>query len=222
MRAQLAMTLPQRRRLHQYIVQTKIANQSVVLEKIGKDKTAERLLKISEHIQPGDAGNNEGKAANFYFKELFDPKFTRKQERFHNAALNYGYAVVRATIARSLVSYGFLLAFGLFHHNEQNAFNLADDLIEPYRPFVDLHVIQSLPIETERDLQPADKGTLVSILHTDVHLTGNSKGKRTLLAAIDATVQSLSRITVQKKAGEILTLPTFSSTKPKKSATKKR
>src|SRR3569832_1058918 len=97
---------------------------------------------------------------------------------------------VRAAIARSLVAYGFLPAFGIHHRSEQNAFNLADDLIEPYRPLVDTYVLKSWPLEPQRELSPKDKQQLVALLHRDITTTVT---KQTLLAAVEASVVSLSQ-----------------------------
>jgi len=122
---------------------------------------------------------------------------------FYNAALNYGYAIIRAAIARTLCSYGFLPAFGLFHRNELNSFNLADDLIEPYRPLLDAHVLRHYPQERQenemdgvRDLTSQDKANLVMFLHQDITLTTHKglDGACTVLAGIEATVISLSQV----------------------------
>lgn len=212
MRSQLALTQPQRKRLWQRIVQTKIANQAAVLAWQGNQSEARQLQQMAANVSSDDTGNLEGKAAQRYFRACFESRFTRQQDRFYNAALNYGYAVVRSAIARSLVSYGFLPAFGLFHHNEQNPFNLADDLIEAYRPYVDLHILHTFPREAEHSLQPEDKGNIVFVLHQDVSLNQHlSAGKCTLLAAVDTTVRTLSGIAVNKAATETLALPVLES-----------
>lgn len=209
MNAQLALTQPDRKRLWQRIVQFKISNQAAVLTRAGQPDDARRLQQLARDVRSGDPDNCEAQAAQIYFRGLFSPQFHRGQSRFHNAALNYGYAVVRAAIARTLTSYGFLPAFGLFHRSEQNAFNLADDLIEPYRPLVDDAVLAHYPEEPERDLEPADKGRFVALLHEDVMLSSHSAedGNCTLLAAIEATVSGLSGIVLQNAPHERLALP---------------
>ncbi|MCX8501805.1 MAG: type II CRISPR-associated endonuclease Cas1, partial [Alphaproteobacteria bacterium] len=121
------------------IVAAKIANQAACL-RLAEREGEERLLKLIPQIKAGDGGNIEATAAHLYFRYLFGETFTRSQEVFANAAMNYGYAVVRAAIARGLVAHGLLPTLGLFHASQQNAYNLADDLIEPFRPLVDLHV----------------------------------------------------------------------------------
>lgn len=209
MTAQLALSQPARKRLWQRIVQFKIRNQSALLARVDKGDDARRLQQLARDVRSGDPDNYEAQAAQVYFRSLINPQFNRTQIRFYNAALNYGYAVVRASIARTLTSYGFLPAFGLFHHSEQNAFNLADDLIEPYRPLVDATVLTHYPEEPDRDLAPTDKARLVALLHEDVTLSSHSAedGRCTLLAAIETTISGLSGIVLQDAPHERLALP---------------
>lgn len=211
MRAQLDMSQPVRKRLWQGIVQQKIRNQAEALKHHGHDTLTRRLEALARDVRSGDTGHAEALASQVYFPALFGKGFTRQQERFHNAALNYGYSVIRAALARSLVAYGFLTAFGLHHHNEQNAFNLADDLIEPFRPLLDMYLLAQFPQEDDDNLKPAHKATLVGFLHEDVTLIDPSgtRGNATLLAAVDAIVMSLSQ---RLDDGEtFLTLPTCPS-----------
>lgn len=195
MRKQLALTQPHKKRLWQGIIQQKLLNQAVVLQNHHHVAAARHLQQLAQEVRSGDPDNLEGQGAQVYFRNLFPQPFNRAQDRFYNAALNYGYSVIRSAIARSLVGYGFLPAFGLHHRNEQNAFNLADDLIEPYRPLLDQHILGQYPLEPERDLQPPDKASLVRILHHDVPRLelGETTGNSTLLALIDATVISLAQ-----------------------------
>lgn len=207
MRAQVALGLPARKRLWQGIVQRKILNQAYLLAKQGHADVSGRLDAMAAALRSGDPDNFEAQAAQVYFRTLFGEGFYRAQDRFYNGALNYGYSILRSAIARSLVSYGFLPAFGLHHRNEQNAFNLADDLIEPYRPVVDAHVLAHHPSEPGRELAAADKSRLVGLLHLDaprLDETGHA-GYSTLLALIDATVVSLTQRLVD--GGNQLTLP---------------
>lgn len=209
MTAQLGLSQPTRKRLWQRIVQFKIRNQAALLARENQEADARRLRQLASEVRSGDPDNHEAQAAQVYFRSLVSPYFHRGQTRFYNAALNYGYAVVRAAIARTLSGYGFLPAFGLFHHSEQNAFNLADDLIEPYRPLVDAAILAHYPEEPDRDLEPADKGRFVALLHEDVTLSSHSTedGRCTLLAAIEATVSGLSGIVLQDAPHERLALP---------------
>jgi len=193
MRKQLDMSQPRKKRLWQGIVRRKIINQAEVLERYGLD-AASLLRQMALEVKSGDSGHHEAQAAQAYFRALFGLGFSRAQERLHNAALNYGYSVIRSALARTLVAYGFITAFGLHHCSEQNAFNLADDLIEPFRPILDAHVLGQWPLHGEdRDLTREDKAHLVSVLHQDVAMfqPEGLSGHSTLLAATEAMVISL-------------------------------
>jgi CRISPR-associated protein Cas1 len=218
MRAQIALTAPARKQLHKALIQQKIQNQAAVLACHGHEEAARYLQKMAGAVRSGDPDNKEAQAAQAYFTALFGMDFQRRNERFHNSALNYTYAVVRATIARGLVSYGFLPAFGLFHRNEQNAFNLADDLIEPFRAFADAWVLRHFPAEREDDLNRDDKAVLVALLHEDIVLNRHEEGGAcTMLAAIEAVIISLGRI-VQGSSDESLNLPSLHATFARQSA----
>lgn len=172
-------------------------------------------MQIATDVRSGDSGHHEAQAARVYFQALFGNAFSRSQDRLLNASLNYGYSIVRASLARSLVAYGFITAFGLHHRSEQNAFNLADDLLEPFRGIVDAHVLTAFPPDTnERDLTREDKAYLVNVLHQDVSLfqNGNRAGRSTVLAAIESAVISLSQRLEDDIAG--LTLPGIDETEP--------
>ena len=193
MKAQLAMGQPQKKRLWQGLVRQKIHNQSEVLHQYRDKRIGRRLAALAREVKSGDSDNAEAQASQLYFPALFGQRFSRKQERFHNAALNYGYSVIRAALARNLVSYGFIMAIGLHHHNEQNSFNLADDVIEPFRPILDAYVLIHFPDEEGAVLKPSHKPTLVNILHQDISMV-DSDGVQThssLLAATEAIVVSL-------------------------------
>lgn len=135
---QQAQSKPQLKRIWQKIVIKKIENQAKCLELNGIDSS--KLISISKSVQSGDTTNREGYAANIYFRSLFGNAFRRDDECDINAALNYGYAILRSFIAKNLVAYGLEPSVGIHHRNQLNAFNLADDLIEPLRPVVDLAV----------------------------------------------------------------------------------
>ena len=122
---------------------------------------------------------------------MFGCSFHRSQESWTNAALDYGYAVLRGACARALVAHGMLPSIGLFHSSEQNAFNLADDLIEPYRPIVDLHVAQQPARPDDAELQPADKVALVGLLNVDVAMP---RGQMSVLASIEQAAEALARL----------------------------
>jgi CRISPR-associated protein Cas1 len=199
---QINTSQPQRKRAWQAVVRQKILNQARCLELCGQPDAA-RLKPLAANVRSGDPDNRESVAARLYFVALFGTGFSRSQARLINAALNYGYAVLRAAIARSLTAYGYVPALGLHHHNELNAYNLADDWLEPFRPLVDLCVHQHFAAAPERDLAPADKALLVSLLHHDVRVKA---GCYSTLAAIDLTLQSLGRFYEQGRA-DLLMLP---------------
>ena len=150
----------------------------------------------------------KAKRQRFYFAQLFGPDFHRGEERWVNAALNYGYAVLRGAIARGLVAHGLHPTVGLFHDSEQNAFNLADDLIEPFRPVVDLHVRKHAAL-TECELRPADKTALIGLLNIDV---GMPQGSMSVLSAIEYAVESLFRLYEQDDS--TLELPVLTGLQP--------
>ncbi len=209
MRAQLALGTTTKKQLHKTLIKRKVLNQLEVLKQTRRLEFTERLARLAGSIRSGDPDNVEGQAAHVYFRALFASGFSRGQGRFYNAALNYGYAVLRAAIARSLTCYGFLPAFGLFHCNEQNSFNLADDLIEPYRPIIDRWVCTHYSLEPDHELEREDKAHLVSLLHEDVVLTSHRAGDGacTVLAGVDATVMSLARVVLGLADAKMLVMP---------------
>jgi|SRR5579875_338216 len=195
-RAQFGMSLPRRKQLWRSIIQRKIRNQADVLERLSHPAVCRRLRALAQCVRSGDAGHAESQAAQIYFRTLFPRGFTRAQDRLHNAALNYGYSIIRSALGRNLVSYGFLTAIGLHHDSEQNAFNLADDLLEPFRPILDVQVLRQFPIEApDHDLTREDKAALVNVMHEDVslHQTDGETVLCTMLAAAEAVVVSLSQ-----------------------------
>jgi len=189
MRKQMDIPRPLAKQAWANIVRRKIENQTAVLRFCAKNGV-DRMDSYARRVRSGDTENLEGQAAAFYFTQLFGQGFYRAEERWVNAALDYGYAVLRGAIARGLVAHGMHPPIGLFHASEQNAFNLADDLIEPFRPLVDLHVAKN-PAFTEGDLSPQDKAELVALLNVDV---GMPQGKMSALSAIEYAVESLARL----------------------------
>lgn len=202
MRKQMDIPRPLAKQAWANIVRRKIENQTAVLRFCAKNGV-DRMDSYVRRVRSGDQDNLEGQAAAFYFTQLFGQGFYRAEERWANAALDYGYAVLRGAIARGLVAHGMHPPIGLFHASEQNAFNLADDLIEPFRPLVDLHVAKH-PAMTEGDLSPQDKAALVALLNVDV---GMPQGKMSALSAIEYAVESLARLFEQGDSE--LELPTL-------------
>ena len=203
LRFQLDLPRPVAKQTWAAIVRKKISNQAACLKLAGID-SADRLAAYAQRVRSGDSGHVEGQAAAFYFAQLFGSEFHRGQERWLNAALDYGYAVLRGTIARGLVAHGLLPSLGLFHASEQNAFNLADDLIEPFRPLVDLYVAKRRSPDNA-ELLPCDKAELVALLNVDV---GMPSGVTSALNAIELAVESLARI-YESGVEHALELPTL-------------
>lgn len=189
MRLQLNVAKPAAKQAWASIVRRKIENQAACLELCGMNGV-DRMESYARRVRSGDPDNVEAQAAAFYFAQLFGTDFTRADARWTNAALDYGYAVMRGAIARGLVAHGLHPTVGLFHDSEQNAFNLADDLIEPFRPLVDLHVAKHAAL-TQGDLIPADKQALVALLNVDV---GMPQGRMSVFSAIEYAVESLVRV----------------------------
>jgi CRISPR-associated protein Cas1 len=207
-RAQLAMSLPRRKQLWRSIIQRKIRNQADVLERQRHPSACRKLRALAQRVRSGDTGHAESQAAQAYFRALFPRGFTRAQDRLHNAALNYGYSIIRSALARNLVIYGFLTAFGLHHESEQNAFNLADDLLEPFRPVLDAYVLRRFPIEApDRDLTREDKAALINVMHEDVslHQPDDETVLCSMLSAAEAAVVSLTQRIGDN--GSLLALP---------------
>ncbi len=202
MRKQMDIPRPLAKQAWAHIIRRKIENQAAVLRFCAKNGV-DRMDSYTRRVRTGDQENLEGQAAAFYFTQLFGQGFYRAEERWVNAALDYGYAILRGAIARGLVAHGMHPPIGLFHASEQNAFNLADDLIEPFRPLIDLYVAKH-PAMVEDALTPQDKAALVSLLNVDM---GMPQGKMSALSAIEYAVESLARLFEQGDSA--LELPTL-------------
>lgn len=202
LKCQIGLGKPLQKRLWQQIVIQKIMNQSICLKLLEREGSAE-LQQMCKEVQSGDRTNVEAKAAAFYFRNMYGRKFTRADDHIINAALNYGYAIVRGMVARSIVCYGLEPSIGLFHHSELNSYNLADDLIEVFRPIVDLHVSKKFEIsETQNALTPEIKRELYGIVNYDMSVKGE---KRILSNCIDMLAASYN--SVLQKNREELDLP---------------
>ena len=204
LKLQFEASQPQKKQLWQKIVQQKIRNQAFVLTQSHHPKEAKRLYAMAGLVKSGDKENIEAQAAQLYFQTAFGKDFRRWQENHINTHLNYAYTILRSAVARTLVQYGWLPALGLFHHNEQNPFNLADDFIEPFRPLVDLMVWQ-LWQENKLDngLSPATKQQLIRLLHYQMSI---NQQMFSVLATIDRAVASFQNALMSKDA-DLLKLP---------------
>ncbi|WP_040976514.1 type II CRISPR-associated endonuclease Cas1 [Necropsobacter massiliensis] len=198
LKLQLEMSQPLKKQLWRKIVKQKILHQSWVLKEIGCEAESQRLEKMAKQVKSGDKDNLEAQSAVLYFHTLFGKKFSRKTENNINAHLNYAYIVLRSAVARSLVLHGWLPQFGIFHCNELNAFNLADDFIEPFRPIVDLRVWQLWENGTlSEHLSPSTKQSLIKLLHYQMTFQQETLS---VLAAIDGCVGSLQTALLNKNA----------------------
>ena len=179
---QLSLSKPFKKRIWQQIVQQKIQNQALCLEYL--DRNGSQVVRsIAKTVESGDASNREAYAARQYFQNLFNRSFTRRSDDPTNRLLNYGYAIMRGAVARSLVNYGFMTCLGIYHDNQLNSFNLADDFMEVLRPLVDYHVAQ----QDVEQWNPETRAGLVNLLNIEVNLDGE---KRPVTIAIEDMVKS--------------------------------
>lgn len=189
MRHQLNASVPLKKNLWQQTVIAKIDNQANHF--LARGKNALRLKRYAKDVKTGDWNNQEALAAAFYFQNLFDiANFSRNQKGMApNNLLNYGYAILRAVAARALVSSGLLPSLGIFHHNKYNAFCLADDVMEPYRPFVDAVVYDIVDSGCQiEDLNTNLKSNLLMLPAIDVVIDGK---RSPLMNAMSRTTASL-------------------------------
>ena len=187
LKRQLDMPKPVLKRIWQEIVKQKISNQARVLKLLYFETEYNSLMNMRDAVLSGDSTNIEARAAALYFKTIFGNDFTRRKDDFYNSALNYGYAIVRGMISRSLVMYGFEPSMGIFHHNQLNAFNLSDDIIECFRPLVDLYIINN--IELQENLDSSTKRKIYNVINTLMLIDGKSYNIST---AIENVVKSLA------------------------------
>jgi CRISPR-associated protein Cas1 len=185
---QLEASEPLKKQLWKQTVECKIQNQKEVLIKLGN--YYEPMIGYQNNVKSGDITNMEGIAAQHYWKYLISLEFLR--QRFGdspNQFFNFGYSVLRSIVARAIVETGLLSVLGIFHKNKYNPYCLADDLMEPYRPFVDLLVMQWLEKNPESEyLTKEFKAYLLQIATKDLEIEGL---KRPLLVAVKTTASSL-------------------------------
>lgn len=182
---QLAASLPLKKQLWQQTVQQKIINQAAVLQSCKSEEV--RCMRVwANDVRSGDTENMEARAAAYYWRSMFAEKsFKRDRDGDSpNNLLNYGYAILRAVIARSLVSSGLLPTLGIHHHNRYNAYCLADDIMEPYRPYVD-RLVFSLYGKGVRELTKEAKQELLSIPVIEVEIGG--KRSPLMIASLQTT-----------------------------------
>ena len=183
---QIAIGEVLRKNLWKQTVEAKIKNQSKLLMKLGKDGNV--LKPYYSNVKSGDADNREGAAARIYWMRLFGNDFVRDRNLPGiNSLLNYGYTILRAATTRALMGAGLLPAIGIFHHNRSNAFPLADDIMEPYRPYVD-EIVYDMFNDGITELNQKSKSSLLHVLFCDTHF---SKVTRPLSIALTITAASL-------------------------------
>lgn len=199
--AQIEASIPLKKQLWQQTVSAKISNQATLLD--WQNVPIKNMLNWSMEVKSGDSENHEAMAAAYYWRNIFrhtslsnDDGITStfKRERFGeppNNLLNYGYAILRAIVARNLVASGLLPTLGIFHRNQYNAYCLADDIMEPYRPFVDRIVLDMVKMKGHfLELGPSMKKTLLTIPTIDVLI---KEEKSPLMVAVQKTTGSLSK-----------------------------
>jgi CRISPR-associated protein Cas1 len=190
--AQIDATVPLKKQLWQQTIIAKIENQLLLL----KQQRCEYglLNSYAKDVKSGDSENHEAKAAAYYWKRIFPDFLDFRRERYGpppNNLLNYGYAILRATVARSLVASGLLPTLGIFHRNQYNAYCLADDIMEPYRPFVDKAVCNIIRMNGKfLEMTPSMKKELLSIPVMDVMIDDQ---KSPLMNAVQRTTASLAK-----------------------------
>lgn len=181
-KAQLNLAESTRKQLWRKNIMAKIKNQADVLAKFNLENAD--LLELARTVRSGDVGNNESTAARLYFSRLLDDS-TRRKPMWYNSALNYGYALIRGALARSIATRGLISMIGINHRSELNQYNLADDLIESVRPLVDNYVLtivapRHLGEPNDYDLNREDRHLLLDIFN----FNGIIKGKRFTLSSI--------------------------------------
>ena len=193
-RAQIEASEPLKKGLWKQIVEAKIRNQAALLRKLGCD--GDKLKPCYMNVKSADADNREGIAAKIYWSELFGSEFYRSREGPPpNSLLNYGYTILRAAVARAIMGSGLFPAFGIFHRNRYNAFPLADDLMEPYRPYVD-ELVHRLHADGHAQLTKEVKGELLRVLFADTRF---DKVVRPLEVGLTFSASSLARCFAEKK-----------------------
>lgn len=202
LRNQIACGEVLRKQLWKQVVEAKIKNQASLLNSIGEEGNV--LKPFYTNVRSGDVDNREGIAARIYFQRLFGGSFVRnRDEPGINTLLNYGYAILRAVTCRAIVSSGLLPAIGIYHHNRSNAYPLADDLMEPFRPFVDA-TVYDLAVRGQLELTKEVKEELISVLYVD---TMYESIKRPLSVGLSMTTASM--VKCLSKETNIISMPAF-------------
>lgn len=198
-----------KKRVWQQIIIRKIENQAKVLELIDKKKESQELKIISKNVKSGDSENCEAHSAKLYFSYLFSSFNRRDISDWRNSALNYGYSIIRGLISRDLSSSGFIPAIGIHHKNQLNAYNLSDDIIEPFRAFIDYEVykiFQEEKLPKIHELTIEHKYKLLVLLQKTIKINDD---KSLILNSSSLVVNSLAKATKEKDSS-LISLPRFS------------
>ena len=199
---QIGISQPLKKRLWQMLVVAKIQNQAALLQQLQRPQ-ASTLNSMARRVTSGDPENLEAQAARVYWPSLFSNFIRADQADRRNALLDYGYAVVRAALARACVASGLLPTFGVHHASKTNAFNLVDDLIEPLRPFVDQLVAERAPLGASETLDVEDRRQMATILGRPASL---GHDQMTLLATTELVAASLVRA-IESSSAALLCTP---------------
>jgi CRISPR-associated protein Cas1 len=197
---QVTAPVPLKKQLWQQTIQAKIRNQAALLKRAGIE--SKRMQQLATIVKSGDTTNIEATASVYYWRHFFPKQMAFFRERFGappNNLFNYGYAILRACVARSLVGSGLLPTLGIFHRNQYNAYCLADDIMEPYRPYID-NLVRKMVLEDghqEYFLSTSGKQQLLCIPAMDVQIEGQSSP---LMVAMQRTTASLARSFEERKA----------------------
>lgn len=202
--AQIEATLPVKKKCWKEIIEQKIKNQALVLEKYNIDSI--KLKEYSSQVKSGDTTNREAIAAKLYWDLLIDVDWVRTRDgEYPNNLLNYGYAILRAAMARALIGSGLLPTLGIHHHNKYDAYALADDIMEPYRPYIDDEVLEYTKQNPEcEEITIEFKKKILNVLTRDVNI---GKLTRPFMIALTITSSSLAKV-FTGEAGK-LSLPEF-------------
>ncbi len=186
--------------LWQEIIKAKIENQAYVLKSQGcLSDSYNHLMKFKDEVKVGDKTNREGLSAKMFFRALYGVDFIRLQDNVINYALNYGYAIIRSSVAKTLCAYGYNCVLGIHHISETNPFNLADDLMEPLRPLVDLWVDKNNE-ELVDELTYSNRKNLINLINESVLLDNKNMKVR---YAIDRYISSFTTAIEKQDVYEI-------------------
>lgn len=213
-RHQIIASEPLKKQLWQQTVTAKIMNQAAILHERGIE--VDNLIYWAKSVRSGDPDNYEGRAAAYYWRYIFGVEanfFRRREGGPPNNLLNYGYAILRAMVARGLVSSGLLPTLGIHHRNKYNAYCLADDIMEPYRPYVDKMVCEILDDGEDFEfMTPGLKARLLGIATRDVHI---EKETNPLMVGLQRTTASLAKCYEQKSRKILYPVMPLASSKSK-------